>query len=202
MPFHKRYRRGSQWQRQVKAVIYRTLQPEPKWLDTPFAGPVDAAAGQVIHLTVIPQGVGQNSRVGMDVTVDSLLVRFDVWQLWEVGIAPVAIRCMLLRWDETPAPTVLTILQSGVRSGLNRFFTPLFKVVRDQTILLDPIQGSFKGRHVKWMVNVKDKASFTENTGNSPLRGHWYALFLSDQFPLPTVQPQLRFNARVTFTDM
>jgi len=178
-------------------------------------------AGVAYKLSTVTEGAGRSQRVGDELNVRSLSIRYSI-QVGATGLLAAAdqfnsVRLIVLRWaqdDGAYVPSTANILQSGSATAvLNEHYNfdgrNLYKVIYDKThvVFNSPV---WNGSTTTWQHGYG--ANFASDTLEIPLNskisfdidgtsaiGHYYLLAVSDSAFSPN--PSLEFTTRLDFLD-
>jgi hypothetical protein len=192
---------------QVKATIRRmiTNKQEIKFFDTLETAVAHTSGGNVIHLSNIPVGNSDSTRIGDSVLPQRLECRFN----WLCGDATQYCRLIIFRWKPffgSTSPSTSSILFSSVAANI--IVSPFVHDQRDQfEVLLDkttiPLQSGVSGQINSNTVIVNMKMArkpiqwVTGSTTN--MSNGIFALMVSDSAVVPN--PTITSYFRLTYTD-
>ncbi len=179
----------------LKAVIG---VPEAKWIDTTRApAPVGPALGTgpgYQLLNAVPQGTGQNERIGNEISNKSLHIRLDI-----ARAAVDSLLRIIVFWNIDGAYTPSSILenQASYQSPLNKDLGKTFWVRFDRTYTIAAGQTQLQVDEI-WR-RFKCKTEYLEN-GTISHNG-LYIAFISNQATAAN-QPILSYTARLNYMDV
>lgn len=162
---------------------------------------VDNVTGQMLTLTGMAQGVAADGRIGNEVYVKGVLLRFQLIP----NAAFNSVRCIVFRWNDKATPTAALILQStststGFLSALLRDSSQSFQVLYDEIIVVGTDQmNSIETRKVYLPKKGSGLGQAVWNDAGNIVKGHIYAFFFSDSAAIDA--PGLKLQGRVHFTD-
>lgn len=192
--FGRRYHGRFVTKNYLKAVIG---VPEAKWLDTTKApGPVGSSlvAANYQLLNAMPQGVGQNERVGNEISNKSLHIRLDI-----ARAAVDSLLRIIIFWniDGAYPPSSILENQASYQSPLNKDLGKTFWVRFDRTYTIAAGQTQLVVDEI-WR-RFKCKTEYLENDAVS--HNGLYIAYISNQTTVAN-QPILSYTARLNYMDV
>lgn len=156
------------------------------------------SAGFITVLSnTIATGVTNKTRVGHQINMKSLLVRYNL----TIGDTTNIIRCIVFRWNAPSSPSVTDILELIPSSSIVWPLSPLkyeermnIQVLYDQLHALSADNGS----HVEKLYIKKDLKINWDDSAN-PINGHVYFLAISDS--TSSFHPTIGLASRLRFID-
>ena len=136
--------------------------------------------GNVIHLTAITQGDGDNGRTGNSILLKSIFGRINVLQ--NSGAASTFYRMMVVCDKQQigdTSPTIAQILDGvNVISPLNNETVGRFSICWSRNFSTDNFKGSTKG----WKINLRfqQHVRYNGSAGSDIQKGGVYLILLSD----------------------
>lgn len=181
-----------------KQVIqqHEAQEVEKKYHDL-AAAPGGAGSTGVFYsfTSTIPEGTGSEQRIGQQVTVKSLQVRYRLLYQDTTNL----MRVIIFRWFQQGTPSLSQILQDTVTvpwiSPTNRLLSEFINVMYDNLVTLDATNNF---QYVD-KIFIKKNMNVTFDDAGNPDYGHVYMLVLSDSAAIP--HPTIEFYSRVRFTD-
>lgn len=158
------------------------------------------SSGNIVDLSLIPQGDTDSSRDGDQCFLKSVSCRFAFW----VGTATTKIRAILFQWFPNNVPSVTSILLgSGTTQtpliGYNRDNEPMYRIVADWTSKLIPSSNCSVQVHHFYHDVGKKYSSAQFIAGTTAGTNHFYLITLSDV--TAATLPQYEQSTRMDFYD-
>lgn len=158
------------------------------------------SSGNIVDLSLIPQGDTDSSRDGDQCFLKKVSCRFAFW----VGTASTKIRAILVQWFPNNVPSVTSILLGSASTqapliGYNRDNEPMYRVISDWTSKLIPASTDSVQVH-KFVHQIPQKfASAQYIAGTTAGTNHLYLVTLSDV--TAATLPQYEQSTRLDFYD-
>lgn len=208
---------------QVKRMIGRQI--EDKHFYYGGTGGIDAAAGSITDMSLVPQGVTQISRVGDTITLKRIDIRFQL-ESADSALLPIdnhgTIRCIVFRWEDNSsvaAPIVTDVLtpysaldyivanynadniQSGKVKILYDRLVTLFNqaTYTGSAVAYYQSVASVQNRHVVLYGKRLGKKRVYFNGGGTTGKDKIYIMFISDSTANP--HPAVQWQSLLTYSD-
>lgn len=195
--------------KQVKQVK-RELQPESKVYNDNVAPVAIPVAGQVDDLSTIVQGDDFNQRVGNEIDVKSIQMRYAIkWKGSETPtFTPNIIRVIVFYWKDSSVPAVLDVLNvASPLSALNQDKTDLIKIVYDNMYVLNqlyyesgtPANGFWADNSTcdKFYKKLNLRYKYNGDVATVPNKNQLYMLYIAETDQTHAIE----YYSRVRFND-
>ena len=174
----------------------KLMKPETKYADSFNAVASVPNTGTIYHLTDIDQGDTEKTRTGNDITLLTLLIRFQI--IAHSSSNATQFRMIIVQSQKSGTPTVTEILNSVDPLSAKQRDSPFrTRTLYDKLYSLDDAwHNSPVG---KIFIKIRKKrCSYLDNAGSNPQAGNLFLLVLADE---ATNTPTMEWIGRVTFYD-